>query len=254
MGMHHGIVATDASATRLIESLGRHTGEFVVTGDAARIDQLDLDNDDAGFALAIGESDGRAYLHDASLVLSGEPDLLVAVSRDLGSTVAGAGAETTSGSYWFVAARDGELTRFHWNSYWGQDAPYDVGEAHKSEALDPLDDLDGVGLRAALRELGFEADVLQSIPLTPYRWTFARQPTKGPHGADLKAFLDTHGYPDGGKLPTPQVIPRTGGGFDLGPPESRLPRGESGHTPRPQVRRAEPEGLARRLGRLFGRD
>jgi len=252
MGMHHGVVAAETSAAGLLEALERYTGEFVVKGEPARIDRLELENDDEGFALAIGESGGRAYLHDASLVLSGEPDLLVAVSRDIAGTVAGAGAETTSGSYWFVSARNGELLRFHWNSYWGQDAPYDVGTAHGSEALDPLEDLDGLGLRAALRDEGFEVDAMQSIPVTPYRWTFTRQPVAGPHGAALKAFLESHGYPDGGKMPAPQVIPRQGGGFDLGPPESRLPRGETGHTPRPQTRRAESAGLVRRLGRLFG--
>ena len=252
--MHHGILAAEASSGRLLEALGRHTGAFVVVGEAAPIEQLDPEKDDAGFALAIGESDGRAYVHDASLILSGEPDLIAAVSRDLPGTVAGAGAETTSGTYWFVAARDGELLRFHFNSYWDQDAPYDVGAPLASEGLDPLEDLDGVGLRAALRELGFDAEVLLSKPLLPYRWTYADPPAEGPHRLGLTTHLETHRFPDAATLPKPEVIRRAGGAFDLAPPESRLPRGETGHKPRPQGRRPVAPGIRRRLGRLFGRD
>jgi hypothetical protein len=252
MGMHHGILAAGVNGDQLLAALDRLTGEFVLKGDAATIEELPLDNDDEGFAIAVGESRRRSILYDASFVLSAAPDLIVDLSRDLGGTVGAAGAETTSGTYWFIAARHGELVRYHWNSYWGQDAPYDVGAPLASEALDPLEDLDGVGLRAALAELGFEPAAMQRVPLTPYRWTATRPATDGEHAAGLAAFLETHSQPDTGTLPKPAVI-RRAGGHDVAPPESRLPRGETGHTPRPQRRRTEPEGIGRRLGRLLGR-
>jgi hypothetical protein len=58
----------------------------------------------------IGEPDGQAFLLDSSMVLSDCPEMLVAMSARLG-TVVGYGAETVSGSYWLVAARDGVLVR-----------------------------------------------------------------------------------------------------------------------------------------------
>jgi hypothetical protein len=252
MGMHHGIIAAEVSADRLRDALDVYTGEFSVAGDAATMADLDLGNSDAGFAVAFGEASRHGYAYDGSLILSADPDLLAAVSRELGGTVVGAGAETTSGSYWFVAARRGEPVRFHWNSYWGQDAPYDVGRPLASEGLDPLEDLDGVGLRAAAAELGFDLDAIQHIPLTPYRWTYTREPPEGALGVGLSEFLEAHAYPKTDRMPKPAVIRRRQG-YDLAPPESRLPRGETGHKPRRQGRPPGEDGVGQRLGRLFGR-
>ena len=129
---------------------------FMTGAQAARFEDLDLGSDDAGWNLAVGERDGRAYLLDTAFLLSDDPDLVVALSRDLGATVAGAGAETVSGDYWFHVATDGVVRRAHWNSYDAVSEPFDRGDPLPTEADAPIEDLDGDGIMAALADLGFD--------------------------------------------------------------------------------------------------
>jgi hypothetical protein len=106
MGMHHGVIAANGPAPRLIAALNAHVSQLVPGSAAARLE--DLGADDEGWHMAYGERDGKTFVFDTSFVLSADFDLLAACSRDLNDLVIGWGAETVSGSYWFVANRSGD--------------------------------------------------------------------------------------------------------------------------------------------------
>ena len=253
MSIRLGLLGAEASAPELLAVLTRLTGEFRREGEPVPFHLLPILDDGDNLA-AIGEAGGRAYLHDESMFLSEDPDLIVAVSRELGGTVVGAAASSSYGSYTFVLAVRGELRRFHVNSYTMQDAPYDVGEPLPTEDDDPLEDIDGVGLFAAMRHVGFDPEAISTIELTPYDWVSSQTFEEGVHSAELAAFYKAHSTFDPTRAWSYRKfkIPREGGGYESAPPESRLPRGESGHTPRPQGLPPEPDTLKDRLWRFIG--
>jgi hypothetical protein len=190
MGMHLGYLAAHAPVDRFMIALEERTGSFIRQGDARPLDRLDLEASDDGFPIAVSELGGSTYLLDSSFVLSSDPDLIVSLSGELSGVVVGAGAETTSGSYWLVAARDGELLRFHQNSAWGQTESFDRGEPLTSEALDHLEDVDGFGLRQAMSVFSFDIDSwLNSGQLVPYVWTYERPPEPGLRRRNLQRSL-----------------------------------------------------------------
>ncbi len=156
MGMHHGILVAELAWPDLLERLQALTGEFIDRGpisDPRKL--LDAESDDS---LLAGEMDGRAYLYDRSSVLSGIiPDFVIDVaSKRDPALVIGCGAETVSGSYYLTAARGSELIRCYYNCHAEIAQPFELGEALPSEQGQPLEDLDGNGLLAALRHFGFD--------------------------------------------------------------------------------------------------
>jgi hypothetical protein len=246
MGMHHGYLVAPVPPDQLLAALDQRTGEFRLTGSPTRLDDLDVPEPEDGFVIAIGQMASGSVLLDMSFILSSEADLIVDLSRQFGGTVVGAGAETTSGSYWFVAARDGRLIRHYHNSASGQTKPFDQGEPLASEAEQPLEDLDGDGLIAGMGTLGFDISAWEATgTVTPYEWTYERPPEEGPMSGALNAFLEEHGLDPDAPLPSPTVVRRGDGGFDLAPPGSRVPGN--------RAQGAEPKERKDLLGRLFGR-
>ena len=227
MGMHHGPFAAMTTPERFVEALSAYAGVFELGPPVADFDDLGLGSDDDGWTLAIGERDGRTYVIDTSLLLSHEADLVVALSRDLGGTVVGAGAETASGTYWFAAATDGESRRVHWNGYDSVTEPFDDGDPLPTEADAPLEDLDGDGLRAAIDDLGF--DILpweEGGPWRRLRYSGETFPSvEGPFGPRLEAHMRDHAIPEG-KRPKPKVV-RRDGGYDIAHANSQQPGGEA---------------------------
>src|SRR6266581_4483351 len=149
MGMHDGVIAAKVPPARLIEVLNSHVSKLEVRAPAPRLDDLALEATDAGFGLAFGERAGTTFIFDPSLILSADFDLMAAVSRDLETTVLGCGAETVSGTYWFIACRDGNLVRGYWNCHMDMRAPWSRGPGLASETKHPFNgDLDGNGLAA----------------------------------------------------------------------------------------------------------
>ena len=73
------------------------------------------DRQPGGYLLFVGEAGGKSYLLDTHMALSTSPDLVAFLAADSGYVVVGYGAETVSGSYWFIAARGGTLLR-HYHS------------------------------------------------------------------------------------------------------------------------------------------
>jgi len=197
MGMHYGLIAARVPADRLFGAINAHASRLEPGEPANRFDDLPLDASDGGWAMAYGERDGVTYVFDTSVVLSGSLDLIAALSRDVGTTVLGCGAETVSGTYWFVAAHDGQLIRGYWNCFMDMREPWSHGPRFASEARAPLDgDLDGSGLMAAARELGFDVGAwLNSGPYRALTYIAERFPTKGPLGEELERFLESVALP-----------------------------------------------------------
>jgi hypothetical protein len=217
MGMHHGIIAADVSPDRLVAGINEHIATLEPGDTHASLGELDLEPKDDGWPMAMGERDGRAYILDTSLVLSAGHDLIPALSAELGgATVVGTGAETTSGTFWLFAARDGETIRSYWNCYTDMRQPWSRGEPLASETQRPLEDLDGVGLMAALASLGLDYQGWSRVG--PYRAAFYRAdkfPEDGPRAADFNAFYESVKIPEA-QQPKPVVVMRDGG-YDLVP-------------------------------------
>ena len=113
-GMHHGIVAAEATAERLIATLDALSPSLTPGSRRGVLDELDLEHGDDGFRLAFGERDGRAYILDASMVLG----LMATRSsrhRARSARSSSAAANTTSGSGSRLAADRGQLIRAYWN-------------------------------------------------------------------------------------------------------------------------------------------
>jgi hypothetical protein len=110
--------------------------------------------------LHVASRDGSSYVLDELMALSGDSDLIVALSRELSCRMIGAGAETVSGTYWFTAASSGRLARLHYDQKASLAAPFDLGPRLPSETTSPFDHPGGMGILAGIHTGGFDVDVL----------------------------------------------------------------------------------------------
>jgi hypothetical protein len=242
--MHFGVIAAHGTAEVLLSALGA-AGSFTAGGDIASFDDAP-DADAAGErTLIAGDLDQRAYLLDAGLMLSTDPDLIVDASRQLSGPVVAAGAETTSGTYFLIAAIDGRLERCHWLGLGQYSKPYDVGEPLPGEPPDGLDDVDGQRLMGVLGAAGFDVDGWRDRGRKVVVDAAYGDPLSGPASDAMSAFLGANELPGADRI-KPAVIRRDNGAYDLAAPGSRLPDG---------TRAGEPgERKPGLIGRLFGRD
>lgn len=250
MGMHFGIVCAELPMTELIARLRRVGGEMLDRGAVSDPNRFNPSPSE-GSAVIAGERDGKAYLMDESLLLSGpEPDLIVAVaSLEPKVLVVGCGAETVSGTYWFVAARGSDVIRSYFHCHSDLAQPFQQGAPLVSEQGQPLDgDTDGKGLTAALTSLGFDFD----------RWF-----TEGPwnaflytgEGADAAASSGPLGQAQGehharyklppGKQPTMKVVTRDATGAVVDVSDTGIRLAETG--------RRRSTGIGGLVKRLIGR-
>jgi hypothetical protein len=156
----------------------------------------------------VGERDGGAFLVDTSLVLSDNPDMIVAMSAGLG-TVVGCGAETVSGSYWLIAARDGNLLRFVFVSHAGMTEGLEIGDPLPSEEEHPLVDITGGGVFAAMAAFGLDPSPwLESGPATVVRYDYERPAESGPIDAIRREHYERHQRPEGEWLNEITVVAR----------------------------------------------
>jgi len=224
VGMHFGVIAARVTPETLLGALAPRIPSYEVVGDVVAVADLpERVGDEA--PLASGSLDDAAFLLDPAQLVSTDPDVLVEASRIVGGLVASIGAETTSGTYWLIVAEDGALRRLHWNSLWGLPQPYDTGTSLPAEADRPLEDVDGVGLTHVLRSLGFRLDGwLAAGPFSVIRPEYGTT-DPGPHQQALTSYFETHSTFDPNRLPTPIVVDRGSGRFDLAAAGSRLPDG-----------------------------
>jgi hypothetical protein len=159
MGMHFGILVAELSWEKFFPLLSALTGHFVPEGPVENLDELELDSTPEGHPVVGGELDGRSYVLDTSFMMSMTgADFVVELSRRANTLVIGCGAETTSGSYSFLAARSGRVLRHYFDCQAFLAEPLDEGEPAATEDDLPLEDLDGKGLTAALACFGFDFD------------------------------------------------------------------------------------------------
>jgi len=195
MGMHQGYIVATASQTDLLDELSRHTGEFTAGAVVERTADAELDP--GQFDLLLGEIDGGAVLVDTSMILSHSPDLIVTMSARLG-TVVGCGAETVSGSYWLIAARDGTPLRYVFVSHAGMTRGMAMGEPLPSEDEHPVEDISGDGVFAAMAAFGLDpSGWLESGPATVVAYDFSRSPQDGPIAAVRREHYERYQRPDG---------------------------------------------------------
>lgn len=194
MGLHCGYLVATASQTRLLEELSRHAGEFTVDGVVERTAEAEIDS--GRFDLLLGERDGHAFLVDTSMFLSDSPDMIVAMSAELG-TVMGCGAETVSGTYWLTAAHNGEPLRYIYVSHAGLTRGMAIGEPLPSEDEYPLVDISGDGVFAAMAEFGLDPSLwLESGPATIVRFDSSRFPEDGSIDAIRREHFERYKRPD----------------------------------------------------------
>lgn len=149
MGMHFGILAAPCPWPALQAALREHAGNI---HDATS-------TGDDGWVIEAGEHAGRAYLIDTSYLLSGgAPDLIVTLSKSFAGAVVGCYAETVSGSCGLVVAESGRLRRLYYACHSTLHEPLSIGEPLAAESAANLDDIDGDGLLAVLRQFGFDYD------------------------------------------------------------------------------------------------
>lgn len=190
--MHHGLIAAQCSPADLLGELARHVATLTV-GEAVD-GPYDVDfgtaaaAGGAGWTLAIGGVDGRAFLLDTSMVLSNSADMLLAMSSRLG-TVMGGGAESATGSSWLTVARRGQLDRFVYDSRMAMTRPMAIGEALPCEPI-----FDAAGLFTALAFIGLDPrSWLAAGPSYEIGWDGSRFPADGRIAALQKAHYERYG-------------------------------------------------------------
>ncbi|WP_433204814.1 hypothetical protein ACQP00_36635 [Dactylosporangium sp. CS-047395] len=217
MGLHCGYLVATADPDTLLDELLRHTGEFEIGDRVERVEDADIDPGE--FEMLLGGGSGKGYLLDTSMILSSDPDLIVALSSALG-TVVGAGAETVSGSYWLTVARDGAAVRHVFVQHASMTAGLAIGDPLPFEAEYPLADSSGAGVFAAMDAYGLDpSSWLDSGPATIVTYDATRFPESGPIGALQHEHRREHERPDGEWLQeiTVKVVEpprRTGGAQD----------------------------------------
>jgi hypothetical protein len=215
MGMHEGFLVAAAPWPDMLTALQKHCGELQDQGPVAPDGWLKLP--EGVDAFHVTSHAGRSYLLDSAMVLTSNCDLAVSLSLELGCTVASAGAETVSGTFWFVAAENGRLLRLHWNQLSGVTQPLDVGDRLACESRAPLDDIDGKGLVEAIAEMGFEpAAITAPTPGQKYLWAGVKLPASGALDAQVNAHTARYKRPGGDDWTKHiKAVQRADGGFDL---------------------------------------
>lgn len=155
MGMHFGVMAADVPSARLIEALDGLAPRFSDRGPLASLDELDVSGENE-WELGAGDMDGYSCIVDGTFMLSSDADLIARVAASTQGLVIGCGAETVSGTFYLVAARDDELLRHYFQCNTDLARPYSWGNPLAGESGARLDDVDGAGMRAVLAASGID--------------------------------------------------------------------------------------------------
>jgi hypothetical protein len=210
MGMHFGILAANSSWVTLREKLLPRVGELKPAGASQDFEELKENTD--SFVLVAGDYVGKSYVIDESFMLSMNPDLIVALSADIGGRVVGCGAETVSGSYDFNFADNGTLKRLYHQCNMAISKPFALGDPLASEKSNPYDQLDGEGLIAALREAGLDYDGFyekgnHSCYYYKPDTERMKEVESGTLGKQLRAHHEQFKWPEG-QAPQPGIVYR----------------------------------------------
>jgi hypothetical protein len=156
--MHFGIIAGRASLDPLIQSFHDLGIELRFVKALDRLEDAPRDRN-AAYIIA-GERAGMSYMVDEPMLLSGgKADVLASAAAKMGVLLVGCGAETVSGTFWLSAFDGPNPLRLFMACTMNLPVPFSQGVPLRSEAEQPLDSgLDGEGVWAALKDLGFDYD------------------------------------------------------------------------------------------------
>jgi hypothetical protein len=152
MGMHFGLLTVACDMETFLAAVRSLAGELLEVNPPAD----DEDEDDEGGDLDVCEHNGRSWVTDRAFDLVSAPDFLVALSTKVPDPVIAYYAETVSGSYGLVVARDGKLRRLYHNCHSTLSHPLSIGEPYPFD--DQLESIDGEGAIALLQHYGLTSD------------------------------------------------------------------------------------------------
>ncbi|GEM_PF-4815881 len=155
MGMHFGVIAAKTSWTALLAALAESFGEFSDRGSVEPTAEAPFERGEDG--ILAGELDGCSFVLDSSMLLSAsEYDKLRDVSVRIDSLLVACVAETVSGSFGLFVADRGKVVRLYWNCTSALFQALQIGNQLPCESEVPVEEIDGAGLFAAMRQFGLD--------------------------------------------------------------------------------------------------
>jgi hypothetical protein len=157
MGLNYGILAIKAPLNNIIDKLYQLNVFFEKKGNLYSFPSETLS--DEGWIIPASEIDNYSIIMDSSFVLSGaqNPDLIVALSRYFKEPIVSCGAETVSGSYWFLSVCNSKIIRFYEHCHMSISVPFSIGDILPTESKLPFNgDLYGNGLFEGLKYFGYD--------------------------------------------------------------------------------------------------
>jgi hypothetical protein len=218
MGMHYGLLAATGALDNLMAALRPLAGQFEVGDTLPEPFVIKYGPEGELWNLAIGERDGRSFILDPNMMLSSDPDLVVAISRDLGLVVAGL-AESISGTYSMTVARSGELVRHRFIQHSGMTEEFQLGTALAVEDQQPLDHPWGTGIWAVFDSLGLDVKPwMDGGPANGVKYTWEGPPELGAIGRAQGEHFERYARPKDAWLNELVIV---AGGFDEGEQQGR---------------------------------
>lgn len=215
--MHGAFLVAECEWPGLRHAIEYHLGPLSDDGPVPRAEWNRGPRGDA--VLYVTSHDGRCYVLDWLMALSGDSDFIVALSRQLACRVIGAGAETISGTFWFTAASKGRLIKLHYDQKVAITEPLDVGPRLPTEDSSPFDHPDGFGILAPIHAGGDNVEVLLHGTADGgmrFRYAAERLPPLGPHEEKIREHIQVHSRPDAGRWAENLTVVRRGSrGYDL---------------------------------------
>jgi hypothetical protein len=217
MGLHGQFIVAVCEWPDLRRALEEHCGPLSDEGTVPQAHWGDLPRGEA--VLHVGSHNGRCYILESLLALSGNSDFIVTLSRQLSCRVIAAGAETVSGTFWFTAASKGRVLKLHYDQKVSMTEPFDMGPRLPTEDTSPFDHPDGFGLLAPIHAGGDDVDILLNGPAggaSRFRLTGDRFPGPGQLEQRIREHTRTHSRPDAGDWEERvTVVRRDNGGYDI---------------------------------------
>ena len=160
MGMHFGLLTVACDEKTLLAEVRSSAGELLEVAPTTE------DDDEEGGDIDVYEQDGRSWVTDRAFHLVAAPDFLVSLSAKVPDDVIAYYAETVSGSYGLLVARDGKLRRLFHSCRSTLSQPLSIGDPFPFDA--ELESIDGAGAVALLQHYGLTSDEEQDSPIRSF--------------------------------------------------------------------------------------
>jgi hypothetical protein len=186
MGFHVGVIGARCTWETLKAELEPRS----------ELSEIPYVEDDEDWDLEVFQHAGGTVLIDNRLWLTqDDPDLHVQLSAKLATVVCAFYAETISGSYGLLVAKAGKLRRLYHRCNSTTRGELSVGQPYTSEAIDPLNEINGNGGLGVLEHYGFLGPHLEDAELPKWRFRTTRRGTgkrDGPIARTIAQFDAEH--------------------------------------------------------------